>query len=218
MTLLSENWLMIKCVLVWGQKIVHSFSYGETKVKGERLRSKLRQDLAVARRESARLFQMLAPEALYERPIAERHRIVFYLGHLETFDWNMICATSFGEASFNSGFDRLFAFGIDPVGGGLPQDQPSDWPRIQEIVAYNDRVRRTVDELLDGANFENGSEPFVANGQIFHVAIEHRLMHAETLAYMLHWLDYDSKKMQQSLAAGSGFASGRANSSRPSRA
>jgi ergothioneine biosynthesis protein EgtB len=28
---------------------------------------------------------------------------------------------------------------------------------------------------------------------MFHVAIEHRLMHAETLAYMFHWLPYESK-------------------------
>src|SRR5690349_7744431 len=120
------------------------FLYKVMKVKREQLRSKLRHDLAVARKETDRLFQMLSPKALYERPIAERHRIVFYLGHLETFDWNMICATSFGLPSFNSGFDRLFAFGIDPVDGGLPKDQPTDWPRVQEILEYNTEVRRTV--------------------------------------------------------------------------
>ena len=62
---------------------------------------------------------MLAPEAIYERPIAERHRVIFYLGHLEAFDWNMIAATSFQLPSLNSQFDRLFEFGIDPVDGKL---------------------------------------------------------------------------------------------------
>jgi len=136
---------------------------------------------------------MISPAAICERPIAERHRIIFYLGHLEAFDWNMVCATSFGLPSFNSTFDQIFQFGIDPVDGALPQDKPSDWPSVTEILAYNSRVRSTVDDLLEHASLENSTQPFVENGQIFHVAIEHRLMHAETLAYMLHWLDYESK-------------------------
>ena len=139
------------------------------------------------------LFQMLAPEALHERPIPERHRVIFYLGHLEAFDWNMICAASFGMRSLNSQFERLFEFGIDPVDGKLPQDKPSDWPRPDDILSYRDRVRSTVDDLLGCATLANAPQPFVDNGQIFRVAIEHRLMHAETLAYLLHWLPYEMK-------------------------
>ncbi len=163
-------------------------------MKDEEFRRILRQDLASARSQTDRLFQLLAPEAMYSRPIAERHRIIFYLGHLEAFDWNMICAISFGMPSFNSKFNRLFEFGIDPVDGRLPDDQPADWPSLKEILPYNERVRSTIDDLLERATFGNSSQPFVENGQIFRVAIEHRLMHAETLAYMLHWLDYDLKR------------------------
>ena len=36
------------------------------------------------------------PEFLYERPIAERHRIIFYMGHLEAFDWNLFHERAFG--------------------------------------------------------------------------------------------------------------------------
>ena len=132
------------------------------------------------------MFQMLSPSAIYERPIPERHRIVFYLGHLETFDWNMICRPASGVSSSNSEFERLFAFGIDPVDGKLPQDKPKDWPGVEEIHRYNQQVRQTVDELLDRATLIKG-------GQLFRMAIEHRLMHAETLAYMLQWLPYESK-------------------------
>jgi hypothetical protein len=42
--------------------------------------------LAEARARSDELFEIVHPAALYDRPIPERHRIVFYLGHLETFD------------------------------------------------------------------------------------------------------------------------------------
>src|SRR5262245_61077066 len=105
------------------------FSDIRNEVAKSQLRQNLRQELASARLETDKLFQMIAPKAMYERPIAERHRVIFYLGHLEAFDWNMIAATSFGMDSFNPQFDRLFAFGIDPVDGGLPDDKAEDWPR-----------------------------------------------------------------------------------------
>jgi hypothetical protein len=92
----------------------------KSKVDYGQLRESLRRELAKARDETDRLFQMLAPKAMYERPIPERHRVVFYLGHLEAFDWNMVAATSFGLPAFNAPFNRLFEFGIDPVDGGLP--------------------------------------------------------------------------------------------------
>ena len=95
--------------------------------------------LAHARQCTDELFALVQPDSLYERPIAERHRIIFYIGHLEAFDWNLFHERVLGLKSFHPEFDRLFAFGIDPVGGGLPTDQPSDWP---SIAAVRDYVRK----------------------------------------------------------------------------
>src|SRR6059036_1131817 len=118
-------------------------------------RTDLIRALTQARACTDALFAMVRPDSLYERPIPERHRIVFYLGHLEAFDWNMICSMSFGASSFNSQFDRLFAFGIDPIDGKLPQDTLADWPPLEEIHSYNQRVRHTVDRFLDRAALVN---------------------------------------------------------------
>ena len=87
-----------------------------------------------ARLDSARectdqLFELLKPEALYSRPIPERHRLIFYLGHLEAFDWNQICRQALDVPSFHPEFDKLFEFGIDPPVGKAAEDQPSDWPQ-----------------------------------------------------------------------------------------
>ena len=139
-----------------------------------------------ARSRTDELFQVLRPDALYDRPIAERHRTVFYLGHLEAFDWNLICAGRADSKSSNKEFDQLFAFGIDPTGSGLPQDQPKDWPKAKEIREYKRRAREAVDQCLNGPS----------DHQIFWAAIEHRLMHVETLAYMLHWLDPGAKRAE----------------------
>ena len=143
--------------------------------------------LADARTQTDKLFDIVRPAALYERPIPERHRIVFYIGHLEAFDWNLLSVRLPGLKPFHPEFDKLFAFGIDPVDGGLPSDQPGDWPSLAEVRRYVDRVRNTLDAALDGF-----SEPMLLN-----VSIEHRLMHAETLAYMLHQLPFEDKANQQ---------------------
>lgn len=55
-------------------------------------RGLLRQ-LSEARHETDRLFGIAKQGSLYDRPIPERHRIVFYIGHLEAFDWNLLRET-----------------------------------------------------------------------------------------------------------------------------
>src|SRR5579859_928573 len=102
-------------------------------VTAVRLRSDLQNRLINARARTDELFGIVREEAMYERPIAERHRIIFYVGHVEAFDWNLLAQRAFGLKASHPSFDKLFAFGIDPVGGGLPTDEPSDWPVREEI-------------------------------------------------------------------------------------
>ena len=58
-------------------------AYGQSAVH-----SGLLERLHEARQITDSLFDIVRPEALYDRPIGERHRIIFYIGHLEAFDWN----------------------------------------------------------------------------------------------------------------------------------
>jgi formylglycine-generating enzyme required for sulfatase activity len=108
--------------------------------------------------------------------------LIFYLGHVEAFDWNLLSRHALDKPSFHPSFDKLFAFGIDPEVGKAPADQPADWPREKEVRAYAARVRQELDSSL-------AQVP----EQLLHVAIEHRYMHAETLAYLFHNLPYDQK-------------------------
>src|SRR5258707_15090751 len=86
------------------------------------------QRLIDARSVTDALFAVVKPEFLYERPIRERHRIVFYIGHLEAFDRNLFDERLRALPAFAPELDQLFAFGIDPVNGCFPTDQPDDWP------------------------------------------------------------------------------------------
>jgi iron(II)-dependent oxidoreductase len=157
------------------------------------------QRLLDARRRSDALFNVVRAGSLYERPIPERHRIIFYVGHLEAFDWNLLGAGALGLRSLAPEFDRLFAFGIDPVGGGLPTDLPSDWPAVDAVRAYVGDVRAALDQHLEEQMEKAIHEPDspMRDGFPLHtllnVAIEHRLMHVETLAYMLHRLPLQMK-------------------------
>jgi gamma-glutamyl hercynylcysteine S-oxide synthase len=153
----------------------------------------LLEQLSDARSRSDALFNLVRADARYERPIPERHRIVFYIGHLEAFDWNLLNGSSFGLKSIHPEFDRLFAFGIDPVGGGLPSDVPSDWPSLDAIREYVNNIRNALDQQLATAIPEQQTGSGFPLHTLLNVAVEHRLMHVETLAYMLHQLPLDRK-------------------------
>lgn len=139
-------------------------------------------ELQGARAESDRLFRTLRPEAIYQRPINERHRVVFYIGHLDGFDSIQICREGLGLKSPDPELDRLFQAGIDPDASDLPADKASDWPALPQVKAYVQRCREHVDENLDRAPED-----------VVQMALEHRLMHLETLAYMFHNFSYETK-------------------------
>ncbi len=144
--------------------------------------AKLLSDIQAARMESDRLFEVLNPRGLYERPIAQRHRVIFYLGHLDGFDAIQIAREAVGKKSPDPELDRLFQAGIDPDPAHLPSDQPADWPSFDEVRSYVDRCRERVDEALDQCP-----------EHIALMALEHRQMHLETLAYMFHNFAYELK-------------------------
>ena len=141
----------------------------------------LGQMITQARAATDALFGLVRPGSIHDRPVPERHRTIFYFGHLEAFDWNLVRQAT-GAPSFHPEFDQLFAFGIDPEPGQLPQDKRSDWPEQREVRRYNIRLRQTIDDLMSQISTE-----------VLSAALEHRLMHIETYAYLLHHLSTSQK-------------------------
>ncbi|HEV2298913.1 MAG TPA: SUMF1/EgtB/PvdO family nonheme iron enzyme [Candidatus Acidoferrales bacterium] len=171
--------------------------------------STLQARLAQARCGTDGLFTLLREGALHDRPIPERHRLIFYLGHVEAFDWNLLGRGTLELPSFHPEFDKLFAFGIDPVDGKLPNEPASAWPKSEEVRRYNARVREKIDAALSESSEK--LPQLIVDGTLLNVAIEHRLMHAETLAYLFHQLSYEKKKTADIKSRGNPEDSAHAN-------
>ncbi|HEX5050662.1 MAG TPA: SUMF1/EgtB/PvdO family nonheme iron enzyme [Planctomycetota bacterium] len=153
-------------------------------------RAGLTQLLRAARARTDAIFELLEPRAFVARPIPERHRLVFYLGHLEVFDWNLLVRDCLGRPSRHAEWEQRFAFGIDPVDGELPQDRPEQWPDVDTVRRYGMQLRADVDAELARAPLDGWLE----RGWAWRLAIEHRAMHAETLAYLLASLPHEAKR------------------------
>src|SRR5437899_4978596 len=63
---------------------------------------------------SRALFDLLSEDAYYSQPIALRHPIVFYEGHLPGFSFNVLVKKALGRPGIDARLEALFARGIDP--------------------------------------------------------------------------------------------------------
>ncbi len=149
----------------------------------------LRDRLEAAWERSDRIFALLEPAAWYERPIALRQPFVFYVGHLPAFAWNQVARGVLGREGFRPELDALFARGIDPVGvDRYEPDAPALWPTPREVLDYRDRVRAALRASFDAVAEREGADVLADRGRIWHLVIEHELMHHETLLYMVQQL------------------------------
>src|SRR5437016_161276 len=66
------------------------------------------------RARSRALFDLLTEDLYYSQPIALRHPIVFYEGHLPAFSFLTLVKKGLGRPSVDPRLETLFARGIDP--------------------------------------------------------------------------------------------------------
>lgn len=134
-----------------------------------------------ARDRSRALFDLVKPEAYYDRPIALRNPIVFYEGHLPAFCVNTLVKLTRGRTGIDERLETLFARGIDPEDETTVKSPTELWPSREEVQAYANAADALVEETL--------AEPDEASFTI----LEHELMHQETLLYLFHQLPYEKK-------------------------
>ena len=130
--------------------------------------------------------------ALYDRPIPERHRDRLLPRSPRGLRLEPARRGAFG-CPVHAELDRLFAFGIDPVDGELPSRRARGLAGARRRSrGYATRAARRARRVPRARELWR-TRGAGASGALLHVAIEHRLMHAETLAYMLHQPAADRK-------------------------
>src|SRR5437762_8940594 len=108
------------------------------------------------RARSRSLFDLVADEAYYSQPIALRHPIVFYEGHLPAFSFNTLVKRGLGRPGIDAAFETLFARGIDPHESSGQDAAPVDgarggWPGRDAVRQFADEADRQVLDVLEHA-------------------------------------------------------------------
>lgn len=102
---------------------------------------------------------MIPEDGLLSKPIKLRNCCLFYLGHIPAFfDIHLTRATV--EAPTNPGFyQKMFERGIDPDVDNPERchahsEIPNEWPLVEEIFRYQERVRARARSLYQNEMFE----------------------------------------------------------------
>jgi gamma-glutamyl hercynylcysteine S-oxide synthase len=170
------------------------------------------------------LFDLLArdgspgEDVYYRRPIALRHPIVFYEGHLPAFSFNTVVKKALGGPSIDARLEDLFARGIDPSESQSPQRPPSTqsasviraqhssansaipagdrdgWPSRTEVLAFAAEADARMLEALRCADLDRPGHPLLDRAEAVFTILEHEAMHHETLLYMWHRLPLEDKR------------------------
>jgi ergothioneine biosynthesis protein EgtB len=147
---------------------------------------------------SRALFDLLTEDAYYEQPIALRHPIVVYDGHLPAFSFNTLVKKGLGGPSIDRRLEALFARGIDPSEPD-PSQAPA-WPDRATVQLFVAEADRRVLEALAHADIEQPGHPLLDRAAAVFAVLEHEAMHQETLLYMWHRLPFDRKRQPRDYA------------------
>jgi iron(II)-dependent oxidoreductase len=146
------------------------------------------------RARSARLFDLVTPDAYLARPIPLRHPIVFYEGHLPVFTVNTVVKKGLGRPGLDARFEVLFARGIDPADEAAAAARSiATWPAREAILEYGRNADRIVAEAIERAEIARDDHPLLRGAQAVYASLEHEAMHQETLLYIFHRLPYALK-------------------------
>jgi iron(II)-dependent oxidoreductase len=141
------------------------------------------------------LFDLLSDDAYYSQPIALRHPIVFYEGHLPAFSFNTLVKRALDRSSIDAHLEQLFARGIDPASvEATTRPAREMWPSRAEVRAFAEEADRRVLDALAHEDLDRPGHPLLDHSEAAFAILEHEAMHQETLLYMWHRLPFGQKR------------------------
>jgi formylglycine-generating enzyme required for sulfatase activity len=159
-------------------------------------RTELRLRYLSNRNRSAELFALLDPSVYYERPIALRHPIVFYEGHLPAFSFNKLIREGLGGPVLDAELERLFERGIDPsTTTDAKRHERDAWPERRRVQAFGAGCDAAVLQAFASADLQDAARSrLLERAQAAFTILEHEEMHHETLLYMMHRVPVAKKR------------------------
>ncbi|KAJ6036701.1 Ergothioneine biosynthesis protein 1 [Penicillium herquei] len=129
---------------------------------------------------------MIPREYLLSKPIKLRNALIFYLGHIPTFFDIHLTRALRGKPTSPKYYQQIFERGIDPDVEDPEQchahsEIPSEWPPLDEILDYQERVRNRARLILQDRSALKDRKL----GEALWIGFEHEAMHLETFLYML---------------------------------
>lgn len=138
------------------------------------------------------LFETLAcDQAYFIKPISLRHPLIFYLGHTATFFINKLILAGLLQERINPEFESIFAVGVDEMSWDDLDDAHYVWPSVAEVMAYRNRVREVVGQLIQAGPLTlpiGWDHPW----WVILMGIEHERIHLETSSVLIrqHAIEY----------------------------
>ena len=140
------------------------------------------------------LFETLVDdEAFYKRPESLRHPLIFYFGHTATFFANKLVVSKIIGQRVCPKIESMLAIGVDEMSWDDLDDSHYDWPTVNDVRTYRNKVKTLVEGLIDELPLSlpiEWQDPF----WIILMGIEHERIHLETSSVLIRQLPLSSVK------------------------
>ncbi len=164
-------------------------------------RGALRARYLANRARTKELFDLIAPQAYYDRPIPLRLPLVFYEGHIPAFSFNTLPRKALGAPLLHGEFETLFERGIDPASETEARTRGAHaWPERPAVAAFARACDAAVLAALERPGLERSDSPLLERGEAVYAILEHEEMHQETLLYLIHQLASERKNVRRPAA------------------
>jgi 5-histidylcysteine sulfoxide synthase/putative 4-mercaptohistidine N1-methyltranferase len=134
------------------------------------------------------LFKPFASQdAFFVRAEVLRHPLIFYLGHTAVFYINKLIAAKVITERINPRYESLFAVGVDEMSWDDLNEAHYDWPTVEQVMAYREKVRETVSRVIRSIPL---SMPITWDTPAWALmmGVEHARIHLETSSVIIRQL------------------------------
>jgi len=148
-----------------------------------------------------RLFALIRSDAsCYERHEPLRHPLIFYFAHPAVFFVNKLIAGRFIEGRVDPRIEAMMAVGVDEMSWDDLNTAHYDWPAVDAVRDYRDRVRQLVDGFVTDMPLTLPIRQDTP-AWIILMGIEHERIHLETSSVIMRQMPLDELRTGDQLTA-----------------